>query len=32
MKTEQIRVATEVKSNIEVGSILVREVEPRYYS
>ncbi|SSC08519.1 hypothetical protein [bacterium endosymbiont of Bathymodiolus sp. 5 South] len=30
MKTEQIRVATEVKSNIEVGSILVREVDTTY--
>jgi hypothetical protein len=30
MKTEQIRVATEVKSNIEVGSILVREVDITY--
>ena len=27
MKTEKIRVTSEVKSNIEVGSILVREVD-----
>ena len=27
MKTEQIRVTTEVKSNIQVGSILVRDLE-----
>jgi hypothetical protein len=30
MKTEQIRVATEVKSNIEIGNILVREIDITY--
>jgi hypothetical protein len=30
MKTEQIKVATEIKSNVEVGSILVREVDTTY--
>jgi hypothetical protein len=27
MKTEKIKIAADIKSNIEVGSILVREVD-----
>jgi hypothetical protein len=30
MKTEQIKVATEIQSNIEIGSILVREIDITY--
>jgi hypothetical protein len=31
MKTEKIRVTTEVKSNVEVGSILVKEFDVTHH-